>query len=80
MPRFGQRTFASTVVLSLCALVFAGIGPTLPPQPWDGVAPHSTVSKIGPTLPPQPWDGVVPSSTVGKIGPTLPPQPWDGIV
>jgi len=79
MPRFGQRTFAFAAVFSLCSLVFAGTGPTLPPQPWDGVVP-SSIGKTGPTLPPQPWDGVVPSSTIGKTGPTLPPQPWDGIV
>jgi len=80
MPRFGQRAFAFAVFLSLCALVFADTGPSLPPQPWDGVAPPSTLARTGPSLPPQPWDGVAPSSTLARTGPSLPPQPWDGIV
>jgi hypothetical protein len=44
-------------------------GPTMPPDPWDGV----NVAH-GPTMPPDPWDGV-------KIahGPTMPPDPWDGV-
>ena len=78
MPRLVHHTLVIAAVLSLCSLAFAGTGPTLPPQPWDGVAP-SSVSRTGPTLPPQPWDGVI-SASVSKTGPTLPPQPWDGIV
>jgi len=70
MPRFGQRTFAFAVVLSLCALV-------LVPTGFAVESTHVSVARTGPTLPPQPWDGVAPTS---KTGPTLPPQPWDGIV
>jgi hypothetical protein len=44
-------------------------GPTVPPDPWDGVR-----IAHGPTVPPDPWDGV-------RIahGPTVPPDPWDGV-
>jgi hypothetical protein len=44
-------------------------GPSLPPDPWDGVR-----IAHGPSLPPDPWDGV-------RIahGPSLPPDPWDGV-
>jgi hypothetical protein len=32
-------------------IVVVAHGPTLPPDPWDGLVAH------GPTLPPDPWDG-----------------------
>ena len=44
-------------------------GPSIPPNPWDGVR-----IAHGPSIPPDPWDGV-------RIahGPSIPPDPWDGV-
>ena len=44
-------------------------GPSIPPDPWDGVR-----IAHGPSIPPNPWDGV-------RIahGPSIPPDPWDGV-
>jgi hypothetical protein len=44
-------------------------GPSVPPDPWDGVR-----IAHGPSVPPDPWDGV-------RIahGPSVPPDPWDGV-
>jgi hypothetical protein len=49
--------------------VNVAIGPTMPPDPWEGVQ-----LAIGPTMPPDPWEGVRVA-----IGPTMPPDPWEGI-
>jgi hypothetical protein len=51
--------------------VRVGHGPTMPPNPWDGL---TVAAMHGPTMPPNPWDGV----RVGH-GPTMPPNPWDGM-
>ena len=50
-------------------VVLLAHGPSIPPDPWDGVR-----LAHGPTVPPDPWDGV-------RIahGPTVPPDPWDGV-
>ncbi|MGD0499887.1 MAG: hypothetical protein ABSC23_15770 [Bryobacteraceae bacterium] len=43
-------------------------GPTMPPNPWEGVQVAH-----GPTMPPNPWEGVQVAH-----GPTMPPNPWEG--
>jgi hypothetical protein len=45
-------------------------GPSIPPDPWDGLAANH-----GPSIPPDPWDG---NSKV-QHGPSIPPDPWDGL-
>jgi hypothetical protein len=65
----GSGTTVSGHNLTAPHAVLLAHGPTVPPDPRDGVR-----IAHGPTLPPDPWDGV-------RIahGPTLPPDPWDGL-
>jgi hypothetical protein len=74
MRLFSENKWTVTAVLSLFALAFAVAdhGPTMPPNPWDGLAAVRS-SDHGPTMPPNPWDGLA------DHGPTMPPNPWDGI-
>src|SRR6202162_1388592 len=44
-------------------------GPSLPPDPWEGVR-----LAHGPSLPPDPWEGLRLAH-----GPSLPPDPWEGL-
>jgi hypothetical protein len=48
---------------------FVAHGPTIPPDPWEGVQVAH-----GPTIPPDPWEGVRVTH-----GPTIPPDPWEGV-
>jgi len=75
MRRFLQNTFTLTALLSLFALAvtLGDHGPTMPPDPWDGIA---ALRDHGPTMPPDPWDGI---AALRDHGPTMPPDPWDGI-
>jgi hypothetical protein len=69
MRRLIQIRFTLTAVLPLLTLAFTpgDHGPTMPPDPWDGIAAlhklgvpaDATLSDHGPTMPPDPWDGMV---------------------
>jgi len=65
----GAGTSVGHTPLALPDVTLVAHGPTIPPDPWDGVS-----IAHGPTIPPDPWDGV-------RIahGPTIPPDPWDGV-
>jgi hypothetical protein len=65
----GAGTTVGGHTLTASHAVLLAHGPTVPPDPWDGVRVAH-----GPTVPPDPWDGV-------RIahGPTVPPDPWDGV-
>ena len=51
MPGAGQ--IQSGHILLAPDVVLLAHGPTMPPDPWDGVR-----IAHGPTMPPDPWDGV----------------------
>ena len=44
-------------------------GPSIPPDPWEGVR-----LAHGPSIPPDPWEGVRVAH-----GPSIPPDPWEGV-
>ena len=65
----GAGAINSGHILLAPGVVRLAHGPSVPPDPWDGVR-----IAHGPSVPPDPWDGV-------RIahGPSVPPDPWDGV-
>jgi hypothetical protein len=44
--------------LFMLAFVLSSHGPTMPPDPWAGLASVHTPNSHGPTMPPDPWAGL----------------------
>ena len=53
-----RKLFA--VLPIVASLAIADHGPTMPPNPWDGLTLQSPAGTPdhGPTMPPNPWDGL----------------------
>ena len=66
---YGSDLPLSSRVLLSSPVELADGGPSMPPDPWDGL-----VADGGPSMPPDPWDGLVADG-----GPSMPPDPWDGL-
>ena len=71
----GNGALASGSHLIATEPVMIAHGPSMPPDPWEGIRTAGIAH--GPSMPPDPWEGVRTASVTH--GPSMPPDPWEGV-